>query len=125
MTGMHLVWKLMTNYKRGDVILVLYPNSDLLTYKKRPALVVQADDVNTQIPQRIVALITSNLNRTGATRVRIYNNSSVSKQMGLVTDSVVMVDNLATIQDREVDRVIGDCPIMAQVDIALKKTFGL
>lgn len=88
----------MTSYKRGDVILVLYPNSDLQTYKKRPALVVQADELNTQISQRIVALITSNLNRTGETRVRIYKNSSVCKQMGLITDSIVMVDNLATVQ---------------------------
>ncbi len=115
----------MTNYKRGDVILVLYPNSDLQTYKKRPALVVQSDDVDTQISQMVVALITSNLNRTGAMRVRIYKNSSVCKQMGLMTDSVVMVDNLATVQDREVDRVIGDCPIMEQVDIALGKIFAL
>ena len=115
----------MTNYKRGDVILVLYPNSDLQTYKKRPALVVQSDDVDTQISQRIVALITSNLKRTGVTRVRIYKNSSVCKQMGLVKDSVVMVDNLATVQDREVYRVIGDCPIMEQVDIALRKIFAL
>lgn len=75
---MHLEWKLMTNYKRGDVILVLDPNSDLQTYKKRPALLVQADDVNIELRQRIVALITSNLNRTGATRVIIRKNSSVS-----------------------------------------------
>ena len=45
--------------------------------------------------------------------------------MGLITDSVVMVDNLATVQDREVERVIGDCPIMEQVDIALRKIFAL
>lgn len=115
----------MTSYKRGDVILVLYPNSDLHTYKKRPALVVQSDDLDTQMSQRIVALITSNLNRTGETRIRIYKNSSVCKKMGLVSDSVVMVDNLATVQEREVDRVIGNCPIMQQVDIALRKTFGL
>lgn len=28
---------------RGDVVLVRFPNSDLKTYKKRPALVVQRD----------------------------------------------------------------------------------
>jgi mRNA interferase MazF len=36
------------SYKRGDVILVLYPNSDLRTAKTRPALIVQADDLHTQ-----------------------------------------------------------------------------
>lgn len=108
------------SYRRGDVILVRYPNSDLLTYKKRPVLVVQAEEVNTGLSQRIVALITSNLARTGATRVTIQKDSAVGQQMGLLTDSVVMADNLATVLDREVDRVIGHCPVMEQVDTALK-----
>ncbi len=53
----------MTNYKRGDIVLVLFPNSDLQTFKKRPALIVQADDLQTNLPQVIVALITSNMTR--------------------------------------------------------------
>jgi mRNA-degrading endonuclease toxin of MazEF toxin-antitoxin module len=39
------------NYKRGDVVLVLFPHSDLRTAKPRPALVVQANDLRT--PQNI------------------------------------------------------------------------
>jgi mRNA interferase MazF len=35
--------------RRGDVILVYYPNSDLATYKKRPALIVQADDIKAEL----------------------------------------------------------------------------
>ncbi len=111
----------MMPYKRGDVILVRYPNSDLVTYKRRPALVVQADDVDTGLRQRLVALITSNLSRTGETRVAIQKDSAVGQQMGLMADSVVMADNLATVLDREVDRVIGTCPVMEQVDAALKR----
>ena len=45
--------------------------------------------------------------------------------MGLLTDSVVMTDNLATVLDREVDKVIGHCPAMAPVDAALRRTLGL
>jgi len=55
----------MTNYKRGDIVLVLFPDSNLQTAKKRPALVVQADDLQTNLPQVIVALITSNMTRKG------------------------------------------------------------
>lgn len=108
------------SYRRGDVILVRYPNSDLLTYKKRPVLVVQAEEVSTGLSQRIVALITSNLVRTGATRVTIQKDSGVGQRMGLLTDSVVMADNLATVLEREVDRVIGHCLVMEQVDAALR-----
>jgi len=50
-----------TSYKRGDVVLVLYPNSDLCNAKTRPAFIVQADDLQTGLPQVIVAMITSRL----------------------------------------------------------------
>ena len=49
----------MTIYRRGDVVLVRFPNSDLVTYKKRPALVEQDETVDTGLSQRLVAMITS------------------------------------------------------------------
>ena len=42
-------------YKRGDVVLVLFPDSNLRTAKRRPALVIQADNLNTSLRQTIVA----------------------------------------------------------------------
>lgn len=41
------------SFRRGDVVLVRFPNSNLKTYKKRPALIVQADDLNTGLSQKI------------------------------------------------------------------------
>ena len=35
------------NYRRGDIVLVLFPDSNLRTSKRRPALVVQADQLGT------------------------------------------------------------------------------
>jgi mRNA interferase MazF len=34
----------MINPRRGDVVLVLFPNSDLKTAKRRPALMLQRDN---------------------------------------------------------------------------------
>ena len=45
--------------QRGDVVLVEFPNSDLVTYKLRPALVVQDLRIETGIPQVILVLITT------------------------------------------------------------------
>jgi len=45
--------------------------------------------------------------------------------MGLLKDSVVMCDNLATIRENEIDRTIGQCPVMPRVDDALRATFAL
>jgi mRNA interferase MazF len=53
----------MMPYKRGNVVLVLFPDSNLRTAKRRPALVVQADNLNTGLPQMIIAMITSNMAR--------------------------------------------------------------
>jgi len=111
--------------KRGDVILVRFPNSDLKTYKKRPALVVQADGLATGLPQKIIALITSNISRTGVTRVHFQHQSKEGRSMGLLSDSVVVTDNLATVLDREIEKTIGYCPAMPAVDAAMKKTLGL
>src|SRR6266852_2234531 len=107
------------SYKRGDVTLVLFPHSNLHAAKLRPALVVQANDLQTGLPQVIVAMITSRLFRANhPSRVTILRSSPEGQQSGLLTDSVMMTDNLATIAESEIDRVIGTLP-MNDIDVAL------
>ena len=68
-------------YRRGDVVLVLYPNSDLRTFKRRPALVVLADGLNTGLSQTVVAMVTSNMSRAGGcSRVTISKASPSGQQ---------------------------------------------
>ena len=111
--------------KRGDVVLVLFPNSDLKTAKPRPGLIVQMDNLESGLSQVIVAMITSRLFRADhASRVLIKLDSPAGKASGLLTDSVVMTDNLATISEIAIDRVIGKIS-MREVDKALKHTLGL
>jgi len=111
---------------RGDVVLVLFPDSNLRTAKRRPALIVQADDLQTGLQQTIVAMISSNMARAGhPCRVTVLSSSAEGQQMGLRTDSVLMTDNLATVLENEIDRTIGQCPTMNSVDDALRHTFGL
>jgi mRNA interferase MazF len=110
---------------RGDVILVLFPHSDLRTAKLRPALIVQADHLQAGLPQLIVAMITSRLFRANhPSRVKVLRSSPEGLQSGLLTDSVVMTDNLAIIVESEIDRVIGTLP-MIDVDRALRHTLNL
>lgn len=113
------------SFKRGNVVLVRFPNSDLKTYKKRPALIVQADNLNTGLSQKIIAMITSNLNRTGQTRVLVQKNSEIGGLMGITGDSVIVADNLATILEREIDKVIGNCVQTSLMDQALRKVLAL
>jgi mRNA interferase MazF len=111
--------------RRGDVALVLFPDSNLRTAKLRPVLVIQSDDLRTDLPQVIVAMITSKSFRAGhPSRVMILRATAEGRQSGLLTDSVVMADNLATISDSEIHRVVGSLP-MDEVETALRHTLAL
>jgi mRNA interferase MazF len=112
-------------FKRGDVALVLFPNSNLTSAKTRPALIVQADNLQTGLPQTIVAMITSQMGRAGhPSRVTIVLKSPEGQQSGLLTDSVVMTDNLATIATSALYKRIGALPT-STINAALKHTLKL
>jgi mRNA interferase MazF len=114
------------NCRRGDVILVLFPDSNLRTSKRRPALVIQQDALDTGLAQTIVAMITSNMARAGhPSRVLVAVGRENAKGSGLLMDSVVATDNLATIHDSEIDRVIGHVTRMNEIDEALRTTLAL
>jgi len=51
-------------YKRGYVVLALFPHFDLRTAKTRPALVVQDDNLQNGLTQVIVTMITSQMFRS-------------------------------------------------------------
>lgn len=112
--------------RRGDVVLVLFPNSDLRTAKRRPALVLQRDELNNGLSQTIVAMISSNLVRRGhPSRVFFARDSKEGKTAGLRLDSVVMTDNIATILETEMDSILGHLSDMNAVSAALKYTLAL
>jgi len=111
--------------KRGNVVLVLFPNSNLTSAKTRPALILQADNLQTGLSQIIVAMITSQMSRAGhPSRITILLKSPEGKKSGLLTDSVVMTDNLVTIAISAVYRGIGSLS-MVEIDKALKRTLSL
>jgi len=115
----------MTSFERGDVLLVRFPDSNLTTFKPRPALVVQDPGIQTGLPQLIVAMITSNIGRGGPSRVLVALASAEGAAMGLLADSVIVADNLATVASFAVARTLGKCPVMADVDRALRIILGL
>ncbi len=111
---------------RGDVVLVLYPNSDLRTAKRRPALVLQRDDLGSGVPQTIVAMISSNLLRRGhPSRLFVGMASAEGKSAGLRLDSVIMTDNIATVFESELHSVLGRLHDLSAVEAALKHTLAL
>ena len=116
----------MTTCSRGDIVLVLFPNSDLQSAKRRPALVVQADSLGTNLSQTIIAMISSNSIRAGhASRVSVPATPENRRRTGLLLDSIIMTDNLATVHNSEIDRVIGVLGDLSEIDAALRVTLAL
>ena len=113
-------------YKRGDVVLVLFPDSNLRTAKRRPALVIQANNLNTGLLQTLVAMITSNMSRADhPSRVKLLLNSAEGREARILMDSVVMTDNLATVRENEIDQALGNLRDLTKVDTALRRTLSL
>lgn len=112
--------------KRGAVVLLPFPNSDLQTAKLRPALIIQADELDTGLKQTILAMISSNLSRANhRSRILIETKTESGEESGLLFDSVIMTDNLATISLPKITRVIGELKNMSEVDNALRHTLNL
>lgn len=57
-------------------------------------------------------------------RVAVIRATQSGVNSGLLSDSIVMTDNVATIVDAAIYRVIGNMPMIA-VDAALRHTFAL
>ncbi|MDQ1638133.1 MAG: mRNA interferase MazF [Pyrinomonadaceae bacterium] len=113
-------------YERGDVVLLLFPDSNLRTAKRRPALIVQADNLNTGLNQTIVAMISSNMARANhPSRIELFFDTTEGREAGILMDSVVMADNLATVREMEIDRRLGILSDMKEVETSLRHTLAL
>lgn len=113
------------NYKRGDIVLVRFPDSNLFSTTARPGVIVQADNLQTGLSQVIVAMITTKMFRANhPSRVIILLSNREGQQSGLLRNSVVMTDNLATVAESAIDRAIGSIP-MEKIDAALRHTLNL
>jgi mRNA interferase MazF len=93
--------------------------------KRRPALVIQADNLNTGLAQTVVAMISSNMVRANhPSRVTVLSSAPVGVVAGLRLNSVIMTDNLVTVANTEIDSALGSLP-MKEADAALRHTLGL
>ena len=114
--------------RRGDIVLAWYPFASGAGGKRRPCVVIQNDPDNQKLGNTVVAQITSNLARqSDKSHVLIEVNTPDGAQTGLLHDSLISCNNLATIEHTLIDRVIGSLgPTSLQsLDIALKQALQI
>jgi mRNA interferase MazF len=114
------------HYRRGDIVLVYIPFADLQHVKKRPALVVQDDHASSDPRRLVVAQITSQSSHAHQpTCVTVSLSSPLATGTGLLKDSVIVTDFLATIETDLIYRTLGRLSDLRPVDQALKLALGL
>ncbi len=116
------------NVSRGDVVLVDFPFSSGTGQKLRPAVVVQNDHNNRRLASTILAPITSNTRHHGEpTQVLIDVSLADGQRTGLLRDSVVKCETLATVETRLIRRKIGTLASahVAKMEAALKASLAL
>jgi mRNA interferase MazF len=104
-------------YKRGDIVLVPFPFTDLTNTKQRPALVVSSDILNGQRDDVLVAGITSQVPASLASDEFNIPLTDLSA-CGLPKASMVRLSKLVTLHRRLIIKRIGTLP-SASVEQAL------
>jgi len=110
--------------RRGDVCLVSFdPTLGAEIKKTRPALVLQNDVANRHSPITIVAALTSQFD------MPLYPTEVLVRapEGGLATDSVVLLNQIRSIDVRRLARRLGRlrAETMVRVDRALMVSLGL
>ena len=109
---------------RGDIFWAdLDPVRGSEQGKTRPVLIIQNDVGNENSPVTIVACITSNLSkRDFPTNVFI-----TAKETGLSSDSVVLLNQIRTLDKTRLQKKIGSVPKLKMIEVgeALKISLGL
>lgn len=123
---MRPVWMLMMIYRQGDIVLVWFPDSNLLTAKKRPAIVLQTNNLQTRLDQLIIGVIITNPMRKGhKNRIFVDIYTETGKQTGLISNSVIMTANIATVRLSEIYKRIGTFTEIDALKKSLRHTFGI
>ena len=114
--------------KRGDVVMAWYPFASGQGGKRRPCVVVQNDPDNQKLANTVIAQITSNLRRLGdKSHLLIEVATPDGQHSGLLHDSLVSCNNLATIEQTLIAKVIGSlsAALMQRVNTCLKAALDL
>lgn len=113
-----------TTVKRGDIFYAdLSPVVGSEQGGTRPVLIVQNDTGNKHSPTVIAAAITSQTNKAKLpTHIEL-----AGKSVGLTKDSVVLLEQIRTIDKRRLREHMGrlDESMMNRVDDAIAVSFGL
>ncbi|MBF2057772.1 MAG: type II toxin-antitoxin system PemK/MazF family toxin [Cyanobacterium sp. T60_A2020_053] len=111
--------------KKGDIVLVPFPFTDLSTTKLRPAVVLWVDLSGRDIT--VCFISSQNVSSINVEEFLIYKNDSEFSQTGLKVISKVRVSRIVTIERNLITRKLGELEVdlLQTLNQKLKNTFQL
>jgi mRNA interferase MazF len=103
-----------TRYKRGDVVLVAFPFTDLSSTKRRPALIVSPDVFNDRLQDVVLVAITSQVTSEDGLVIEpadctdgiLPKRSAVRVGKLFTINSSLVVKKLCSLRERRTDDVL-------------------
>ena len=114
--------------KRGDVVLVRFPHPSGIRGKKRPAVVLQADNYLGSVRTVVVAEVTKNLSmKDDPACLYIDLSTPEGVTTGLLTNSVVCCLLIATVDAQTIANVLGSLSpaMLAKLDHCIQAALGV
>ncbi len=107
-------------FKKGTVVLVPFPFTDLSGNKVRPAVVVS----NGKVGADVVVLFVTSQSKLKAKHIVLVK---ADEQSGIKTDSKIICSKIATLEAKIVLGELGQLPsaVQKKIDGEMKKVLGL
>jgi mRNA interferase MazF len=115
--------------QRGSIVIVDFPQGPGQPAKRRPAVVIQSDHNNARLANSIFAMVSSNMRLATSepSQVLVDPTTAEGKSSGLTHVSAVKCENLYTLPQQSILRIIGQLSpaLLHKLDEALKASLQL
>lgn len=115
-----------SNFCNSDVVLVLFPFTDLSASKQRPALIISSTKFNRVFRDVIIVAITSHIEPRVLEHTEYRLNKTENSAAGLPKPSVIKLAKIATIDQSLIRKILGQLPrpSMKHVVSKISQLFG-
>lgn len=114
--------------RRGDVLKARFPHASGGRGKKRPVVVVQADDYHQRLRHAVVAQVTTNLDEKGDPACLFVEASTLEgKATGLDRDCLICCTLLSLMSEDRLKEKLGNlsAAMLRELDECLKAALGI
>ncbi|MHC4197452.1 MAG: type II toxin-antitoxin system PemK/MazF family toxin [Planctomycetota bacterium] len=113
--------------KRGDVVLIRFPFTDLSSTKVRPALIISNENYNSKQDDVVLLLITSNVSRVSPDDGILDSNDTEFKDTGLKQTSAFRVGKIQTLNKKLINSRLGlvGSNTLSKIEVRLRNLLQL